>query len=447
MQTRTIATLGLGSALLAAVMLGACSGGGSVGTNSSSMLPSVGSGSGTTSPAAKSGTRITVKIDRSTQRANAASTSKKPLYVSTNAAGLQVAVSAAGVATQTVSADLSTSSPLCTIVASVETCTLTIPTLAASENLAATEVDKKPTGEVAGFGTGFPTGSNILADTVESVTTTPGGVTNLSLGLDPVAANLAECSHLTGGSRFFGSAKVGNISRIVVQSGIQAGGSIGVEFSDASGGFKDIDTTPLPFVDVNGSPTPITYTAASSNVTLAPIENPSPAASPAATTTGSIPNDSYEWADCVFLINVEVAATQATPTTVTFANNLTASNPFTSTNYGSSLIFQVVPISSSSTTATAAVTGNVTANVTGSDFEATNGMGAESAFTLDDGNCVDTTTAGQVDATVASSGAINTTTWLQPFTITPVTAGTCTFSLYDVDTKVITAPITVTVGS
>ncbi|MGD1066469.1 MAG: hypothetical protein ABR975_06595, partial [Vulcanimicrobiaceae bacterium] len=41
--------------------------------------------------------------------------------------------------------------------------------------------------------------------------------------------------------------------------------------------------------------------------------------------------------------------------------------------------------------------------------------------------------SGTGSATIASAGPIDTTTWLQTFTVTPVTAGTCTFALYDSD--------------
>jgi hypothetical protein len=488
MQKRVTATLGFGAALLAAVVLAACSSGGT----SSGMIPSItGGGTGIKPSTVKNGTRITLKIDRSVShhRRNAVSLSarEKPLYISTQTEGLQISVSSASASgtTQTVYADLSSSSPLCSPASggSEETCTLVVPTLGTNENIVATEVDQTPTGEntTTGYGTGFPSGSNILAITSTSVTTTPGTVTDIALGLNPVAANLYDCGALVTNQNF-GSDQVKNVnnpvsqvqasqpqaslnqvlSRIVVTAGVASGGAIGVQFSDAAGGSYDADPIPLPFVDVNGSPEPITFTSASSHVTMVAIPSPGPSSTPAYSTTGSIPNDGYEWYDCEFLIDVNVDAGLGTPATVTFSNNLSAINLFTGTNYANTLFYEVVPISVSPTTATIAVTGGVTANVTGSDDLASSGMGAESSYQKRggpipqpiqaplpikqlSGQCIDSR-SGRVDATVASAAPIDATTWQQPFTITPLLAGTCTFVLYDSDTGVITQPVTVTVN-
>jgi|GEM_PF-2380759 len=485
MQKRVIATLGFGAALLTATILAAC--GGSESTFST--LPPKGAGSGNDT-AATSGTRITLKIHRSSAAhhhnatADGASGGKRRLYISTQAEGLQVAVSTTGAnaTTQTVYADLSNASPLCVPAsgATEETCTLIVPTLAANENIVATEVDQTPTGEntTTGYGTGFPSGSNILAITSTSVTTTPGTVTDLALGLDPVAADLYDNGALVTNQNF-GSDQVKNVnqtsqlqinqllSRIVVTAGVAAGGAIGVEFTDAAGASYDADPVPLPFVDVNASPEPITFTSASSHVTLVAIPSPAPASTPAFATTGSLPNDGYEWYDGEFLIDVNVDPNLTAPATVTFSNNLSAVNLFTGTTYADTLAYEVVPISVSPSTATVAVTGSVTANVTGLDDLAPAGMGAESSYQAPggpiavpvaqpirapipiqqiSGQCIDTR-SGRVDATAASAAPIDTATWQQTFTITPVLAGICTFVLYDSDTGVITRPVTVTVNS
>ncbi|MGB6984685.1 MAG: hypothetical protein WBD74_01780 [Candidatus Aquilonibacter sp.] len=458
MRNRVIATLGFGGALLAAAILAACGGGGGAGVaGSSSALPTTGNGGSGSTPSAKSGTKITVKIDRAVP-AHKGSAAKRRAYISFYAEGLQVAVSStgAGATTQTVYADLSPTSPLCSMSGSEETCTLTVATLAASETIVATEIDQEPMNDSGGYGTGFPMGSKILAATSTPVTTAPGTVTNLPLGLDPVAVYFAVCGHGTSGSsRNFAEdtapapapPATAPPARIVVTSGVPStGGVIGVEFSDADSGYYDADPVALPFVDVNGSPTPITITSSSSDVTLAPIPNPSPA-SLTYSTSGSIPNDGYEWADCVFLIGVNVDANLATPAPITFSNNLSALSMFSGSSYANTFTMEVVPVSASALMGTPSVTGGITATVIGSDYEASNGMGAESVFTADDGECIDTATAGQEDASVTPAGPIDTFLWTQNFTINPLIAGTCTFYLYDVDTKVITAPITVMVGS
>jgi hypothetical protein len=59
------------------------------------------------------------------------------------------------------------------------------------------------------------------------------------------------------------------------------------------------------------------------------------------------------------------------------------------------------------------------------------GMGVSGLNTdtsTDVGKCM---SGGSELASVAESTAINTTTWLQPFTITGLATGTCTFYLFD----------------
>ena len=475
MQNRVIATLGFGGALFAGAMLAACGGSGSAG-GSSSALPATQSGGSASGPAAKASTNITVRIDRQSPAWPACEgvtgSSKRRDYISTCAKGLQVAVSTTGAnaTTRTIYADLSTNSPLCTpgTVGTVETCALSVPTLATSETIVATEVDQTPTSESGGYGTGFPTGSNVLAASSMPVTTIPGAVTNLALGLDPVAAYFAVCGHLTSGETHnFEEDTLPAPSppatplpaRIVFTSGVGTTSpvpQIGVEFTDADHGYVDTDLTPVPFADVNGSPTPISVVSSSSSVTVAPIPNPSITALPAPSysMTASIPDDSYEWGGGdpagAFVIGVKLLAGLTTPQTITISNNLKATSPFKGTGigrtYSNDLVINIVPISVSSTTATVGVTEDTTASVTGSDDLAYNGMGAESVWSADDGKCFDATTSTQEDASVTSSGSISTSTWLQTFTITPMNPGSCTFYLYDLDTQVITAPVTVTVN-
>ena len=361
-------------------------------------------------------------------------------------------------ATKTIYADISPGSSLCTpATGAVITCTLTIPTLGASEQIVATEVDQAPLNVANGYGTAFPTGSNILA--VGTGSATVSGAASLTLGLAPVAGGLFyDCTGTydpPGGPPLattnFGEAQGEyNPGRIVFTAGVASEGLIENEFEDAASpteGFDDYDTTPLPFVDVNGSPTPITITAASSGLSFAPmVNNGTPPPAGAFTTTASIANDSYEWEDCVFVIAVKVAANfSGTSSTVTLNNNLTAPNPFLSppAAYPQTFTYWVSALTASAVTGSPAVTGPVLGYVTGTDYKAVNGMDAGSVVGANDERCKDG--AGTVDANVIPE-SINTTTWQQVFRISPLAAGTCTFVLYDLDTGVPTQTVSATIG-
>jgi hypothetical protein len=440
---RTATTLGIGGAILAAALLAACGGGGGL---QSAALPSAGA-AGNNPATHTSGTRITLRVPRGTSktRHTALHGGAHRSYVSIDAQGLQIAISSTGsnATTTTEFVDISSTSPLCTplVFGTTETtCSFTIPTVAANETIVATEVDQTPTNENAttGFGTGFSTSTNILAVGTTSVAVT-GGVTNVSLGLNPVAAQLFDCGDIANPN--FGTNFVSeSTSRIVVTAGVVASGQMFIEFEDAADGFVDVDPTPLPFVDVNGSPTPITLNSLSSAVTLAVVPNPVPAATPPLAQTVSIPNDGFDssFENCL-TIDVNVSANLTAPATISVKNNLTATNPISVTApYPAKLTYTVVPISVAPATATVAVGAATTATVTGSDFEGTSGMFATP--------CVDTANPSQNDATVSANGQINTDTWQEAFTITPTMPGTCTFTLGDSRTGVVTTPVTVTVN-
>jgi hypothetical protein len=439
---RTGTTLGIGGAILAAALLAACGGGGGL---QSAALPSAGGG-GNNPATHTSGTRITLTVPRGTPKtrrpALAGGTHRN--YVSMDAQGLQIAISSTGsnATTTTEFVDISSTSPLCTPLVfgtSETTCSFTIPTVAANETIVATEVDQTPTNENAttGFGTGFLNSTNILAVGTTSVAVT-GGVTNVSLALNPVAAQLfQDCSLSTPN---FGEASNNEVNRLVVTAGVAVGGQFFVGHDDEAFGFLDVDPTPLPFVDVNGSPTPITLSASSSDVTLAAVPSPAPAATPPLAQTASIPNDGFNFFDCALLIDINVSANLTAPATITVKNNLTATSPISArAPYPSTVTYTVIPLSVTPATASVAIGAATTATVTGSDFEGRDGMFPPT-------NCVDTANPSQVDANVTPNASINSGTWLQAFTITPTTAGTCTFTLEDDDTDVVTTPVTVTVN-
>ncbi len=475
---RNILTLALGASMIGAAALAACSGGGGSGS-STPVVSTPANAPGSTVPSnvgPLGSSQITLTIDRTPHVKAAQATrrgakgTRKPAYISNAANGLQVAVSTTGASptTRTIYADLSTTSPLCTFVptgnnvngrsGNFATCTITVPTLAASEQIVATEVDNSPTGLVNGYGTGFPTGTNILAAGTLAANTTPGTKSSLTLGLGAVSAAIGDCTNLTvvtgpgiptGTPANFGVVPDANNSffvagRIVVTAGVASEGIIEPAFIDAAGS-DFVAATPAPFADVNGSPTPITFAVSSSAITLSAIPNngtPGPYA-----VTASIPSDSYVWDNCIFVVDVKVAATlSGNSATITLNNNLTAPNPFLSppASYASTFVYTLAAVSASAVTGTVAVTGGTTGQVTGTDFMAVNGMIAGSVAGSNDGNCLSGSSATL--ATVAQMAPINTSTWQQVFTITPMTAGACTFVLSDMDSNIPTQAIHVTVN-
>jgi hypothetical protein len=457
MKRRSLATLAFGGALLAAAMLAACGGGSTPGS-----LPSTGnSANGSVPSSTKSGVKITLKIHRATHsqsRVRAASKQagrERPQYISQSAMGLQLVISAnAGAASQTIYADISQGSPLCSpLVGNVQTCTIVAPILGTSETFVATELDQKPVNEANGYGSAPTVSTNVLAVGTASTTVNPGTAVSISLGLSPVVAKFFDAGATTAGFDF---GDVYGSGRIVVTGNTALGTQgIAVQFNDASNANIFGDPTPLPFVDVNGSPQPVSVTVSpnplpTGSITLAQYPLPSGAS---ASTSFSIGDDSDEQSGALFLFSLYINNLTA-PATITFNNNLSALNNFLQppAPYGNSLVYNVVPISATAPSGPISVSGDTTATVTGSDYLASAGMDAESAYNAKNRICLDangTTT----DATVASTGAIDTTHWTQTFTITPnaainplAQATTCTFVLYDLATGVVTQPITVTVN-
>ena len=457
---------GFGAALACAAFLVACGGGGS--GSLSGGLPG-GTGS---HPASNQGpgTHVTIVIHRggakthgrSNARRGAKSSTRQPKYLSTNVQGLQIAVSATGVASQTVYADVSGSSPLCTTNGDVETCVINVPTIAASEQFAALQTDAVPTGEnVSGYGTGFGNGTNILGAINATETVTVGGSNSVGLELGPAVGYFWDCTY----GAIYGNTPPPSLpqlysanygvdtnpvndpttgARVVVTGGTAASGLISVEFGDIDCGWRDPDTTPAPFVDVNGSPTPITLTSNNSALTVSPIvSNGTPSTY---AQTASIPNDGYEWYECEFFIALKTSSSFSSSSTLAINNNLTAINPFTSSAQPLTMTYTVVPITVSSTAVTVAANNSTT--VTGTDPNASDPMDAASSFANEtfpgDDNC--NTSGGTTLATI-SPGSLNTTNWTQPFTINAgASTGVCTFYIYDTDAGTVTLPITVTIN-
>ena len=397
------------------------------------------------------------------------SATRNPKFISDNAEGLQITVAGSGVTSQTIYADVSGSSPLCTTSNSIETCVLNVPTLTASEQLTALEVDELPTGEnSSGYGTGFPSGSNILGGIGASATVQLGASNAIGLQLGPVIASFYDCSPgltpptalpqtystnfgIDGSGVDNAGSGYNRASRIVVTAGVASTGSIVPFFYDPSGDCEFYDTTPAPIVDVNGSPTPITLTSNFSGLTLAPIvsNGTAPPAS-AYVQNASISSEAYFWYDCfISFVGVKASASLASPATIVLSNNLTALNPYLTppSSYAGSWTYTVVPISVSPTTATVSQASG-TAMVTGSDYGAYHGMGAASSYANEQYGDYNCNTSGGTTLATVGAGALNTTNWTQPFTITGSSngTGTCTFYLYDKLAGTVTQAVTVTVN-
>jgi hypothetical protein len=253
--------------------------------------------------------------------------------------------------------------------------------------------------------------------------------------------------------------------RIVVTAGVAQTLFDQLCFFDASNNESFAPPTPQPWVDVNGSPTPITYTSNSTHALLALYTNGGPTPSPGSFgQTGSIADTSMDTAGNCVAYNLLLDGALTQPATLTLKNNLTATNPYTSANYGVTEVVTIVPLSVSTPSAAIAQGAITTTTVTGSDFKGTGGLTPFASVDANGngsgpGTCVDNTAT--VRATVAQVSAINTTTWLQAFTITPAASPTltgtvtCTFVLADVNTGtnslllpgyVVTPTVTVTVN-
>lgn len=469
----------IGGAVVSAAVIAACSGGGSSSTSTANPIPQVTSpGVLTTGTANTTTLKLTIHRGVKTHaaksgaasKARAVAGSRKPAYVSTSALGLQLTVQS-GAATHTIYADISPTSPLCTMNGQIETCAISIPTLGATETFTAMETDRAPTGLApsTGLGTGFPSGTNILAsiNQTQDLTAQLGGPVSVGLTLGPVVAFFYDCTPYGSApapapsstsqnfgvdqSGFNGAGSPTTNVRLVVTQGVAVAGSIQPDFCDPADGFFDYSTTPAPFADVNGSPTPITLTSNVADVTLAPmINNGTAPPTNAFTTTASIPTDAYYANNLYFVVPVHVAATypSGATNTIVVKNNLTATNPFTGATvnsvFGGTLVYTVVAIAATPTSLS--VFTSATQSITGIDQGAASGMGAESSFTAHDGACLSST--GATLATVASAGSISTSNWQQPFTITAgAVPGSCTFSLYDITAETMTQPIQLTIVS
>ena len=453
---RNILALAFGASLAVAALAACSSGGGS----SNTVPPTAGSlPAGSTTASLAAGT-LTLTINRNKPaqlkrpHANAknrgAQGTRKPAYISYSANGLQVTVASTGSSpiSKTIYADISSSSALCTtnVTTNISTCSITVPTLATSETVTATEVDQTPTGDTNGYGTGFPATVNILAAGTTTATIT-GGAVAIALGLSPVWEEAYNCAYGSpNGSTNAEVDETNGVNRILVTAGLAQNAYFYDCVYDATGKAPYSSASPLPsplpYADVNASPEPITLTSSTQHVLLqlytpSNYPNGGPTPAPAYAQTVSSANQADLYYNYFLCISMQLDGALTSPATVTQKNNLSAANPFPAANVHSGpVIFTVVPISVSPLTASVSLSGVNTATVTGSDYEGTGGMGVSGDPSDTNnylGQCVDG--GGIALALVAQSAPMNTTTWLQPFTITGTAPGTCTFYLFDINGK------------
>lgn len=492
---RNIYALIVGIGVAGVAALAACSGGGSS-PNPIAPITSQAPGSGSTSPTTTGSMKLTLTINRnpqSTKRPFAASRSarrgtaatRKPQYISQHpVSGLQISVSANGT-TKTVYADISAGtsgppvvpeSPLCTTTSGVETCTITVPTLGSSETISATEVDQPPTNEVtsgngAGYGSGFPTNSHVLA--AGSTTATVAGGASLALGLGPVIASGND----TGCLFFFpSSSPTSNYNgdydytsypgRFVVTAGVAQAFLDCIVWYDASGATGDSNATPVPLSDVNGSPEPYTITSSAQHIgvefyTPAELNATFPPATPGpSATVAQVPDTSYNFGT-FFVYGLAVDGQQPAVATIVESNNLSATlSPYvTATPYASSETLGVATLTVSPATSSVSLSGTDTTTITATDYLGSGGLSPFGSVNntigrQNAGECISTSDGVTPLASVAAVGAISTTTWQQAFQVTGTAQGTCSFVLSDNNTYnngyqgngVITPVVTITVN-
>jgi hypothetical protein len=474
--------------VLVGAALAACSGGGSgshtaLPTAAGSAAPATnGNGNGLKGPLAK----ITFTIPRHvsfkgqhttsvrSRHGTAAATRRTPKYVSGATEGLQIGVAGTGTS-QIVYVDASNSSSLCTSVpdsqngGDVQTCTVSVPVVAASETITVDDVDVKPSnegtdGNPPGYGNGF-SGGHVLAVGTTTATLTAGQATAISFQLGMVVGGIFDCGYWdsTADASYdddrddataptlpsgYSAENSQYLGRVVFSAG-QAGWiqlvPVPSDWDDYGNGFA----SPSPaFVDVNGSPQPMTLTSNVQHVGLA-VNNataanddtlPTPPPYASTTTTASISDQSYFWwQNFMPVINVVYDGSPAAVAgTISFTNNLTATDLFGNPPYTWEIPYTVAFVSASPTTLSLSLSGTSTGTVTGTDYKSVDYDMAPSQ------NCLDSN--GDQLATITTDD-MNTTTWQQPFIVTATAMGTCTFALVDGYTGVPSQTITVTIGA
>jgi hypothetical protein len=447
-------------AVAAAAIFAACSGGGGGSSSLGGSNSSIPNGNANAGSQPTSGVWVTLSINSNANAAAAravhtalrvgtAQSRRSPQFVSYGIHGLQLTV-ASGSASQTLYYAIGENGPFCQRVTNYSiSCTLSVPTLGPTETVSAIEVNQAPTNvTAAGTGTGFPSNSGVLARGSTSVTLNAGGVTNVALSMNPVLSQWYDCGFDSSNTNMN---EDGSTRRIVVTANVASSNVFDPEPSDYAGytifsGYTNGNYVAQPFIDVNASPVPASGVSNSQHLTLIafPGATPSPAPPYAYAVSASIPDTSFVstyWYGLQIALHYDGQATSAS--TLTFANNLTATPPpflaspnpsYTSApaSYAASYALAVVPISVSPATLNGQANDAVVGTVTASDAGANQSMGIH--------QCMSST--NQQLATVTSNGAISGGS--ETFTVTAgFTAGTCTFTLNDYGSNVVTNAVTV----
>jgi hypothetical protein len=445
----------------AAAIFAACGGGGGQSSLPGSSGAAANGGNANNGSQPASGVRVTFSYNANAVaarslhhalRVGTASTRRSPEYVSYAAEGMQITVTS-GSASQTLYYAVGYYVTNCTEQSGVVTCSLSVPALGPTETISAIEVDQTPANlsQTTGLGTGFPSNSSVLARGSATVTLNAGGYTNVPLSMNPIVANWYDC----GFDNYDPNMNEDyNTSRIVVTSGVATSNVLQPIAADYDGyevspGYADGGYAAQPFADLNGSSVPLTATSTSTHLTVFAIPalaTPTPAPPYAATQTQSIPNTGYLTRNCCgglqIFVNYDGNPSQST---LTFANNLTAtpppfsaspnpSSPPVPASYATTRAYTVVPISVTPTTLTLSANGVATGTVTASDAGA-------NASSMGINQCVN---ANNVQLAAVSSNG-NLTNGSQSFTVTAgTTPGTCTFTVYDDYSGVVTNAVAVT---
>jgi hypothetical protein len=507
MNTKT--KLGVTAGILAAALLAACGGGGSSAMRTvppnASGSPSQGSGTlaqGTSAKltftlkrAAPKATTAAANRTASSRRSTAAK--RAPKYLSYGANGFQITVTS-GAASQTIDFNAETNTPNLNCQA-VETavytyaCTVNIPVLGPTESIAVLSLDTQPDNlsSTTGLGTAFPSNSHVLGIGSQTVTLTPGVVNTLSLSVNPVIDAFvdADC-----GSPIFSNnmgvdtnAESGG-ARLVVTAGVASStfanpAPLDATFDDISAvtcagtGGNYTGCTGQSFVDVNGSPEPVTISSNSSAFAFYPLpiqQNPfyssgTPPPVGSYTAPVSMPDSSYLYFEgCGMSLGISYSgAAIASGTTVTLANNLSATPPtFTGSPapdvspqpgpYTATMVYTVVPLTVSPATSVSApltiTADNSPQSVTGNDPGILNSGTLEAAHvpantTIRPSSSTTCISSSNVEIASITAGSYNSTTGNQTFSLDAQAVGTCSFVLFDQRTGTVSQTIFVSVTS
>jgi hypothetical protein len=479
-------TLRLTLAALSAALLAACGGGGSSSPTTPALKSTTApvSGPGTSSSATGNGsTRLTVgytpgaprtthsaaylaRVAAYTKQTGKAPAAKTPQYVSGNTEGFQVTVTPAGGSPVVYNFAAGAANSQCANSGPSMTCALVVPTLGPTETISVQDVNNPPSGTIdpttgiAANPSSFPIGTVVLATgTTPATTLTPGQVTNISLGLNPVIGGFFDCGFDSSNNNNNNIREDSwtNTPRIVVTSNVASSGVLFPAASDYSG--DDIETAIAPatgttivqpFVDVDGTPKVATATlstnvspffgiyaaqAGVAPVVVAPQNGPYGA-------TASMPDTSYIPVGCCGQFEIPIRYNGfATLTgtvgggTITVKSNLTATPPFNTSATPAQMTYIVAPLFLTASASTAAV------NSTTVTLTAYN-PGPNYYNYMNTSDCID----GNGNDLGFPSTLTNLTNGVQTWTFNAGSnAGTCTMTFSDVWTSVVTNPVLITI--